>query len=49
MVVGFGGLGAFSTARRFFIGMVLGYFLAGGAWNIVDTITGKTLNAVFYI
>ena len=49
VVVGFGGYGAYRKARRFFIGMVLGYFLAGGIWNIIDTFTGKTLNAVFYI
>jgi hypothetical protein len=49
IVVGLGGYGAFRKARQFMIGMVLGYFLAGGMWNIVDTITGKTLNSVFYI
>jgi hypothetical protein len=49
LVVGLGGYGAFRKARRFMIGAVLGYFLAGGMWNIIDTITGKTLNSVFYI
>jgi hypothetical protein len=49
IVVGLGGYGAFRKARQFMIGMVLGYFLAGGMWNIIDTITGKTLNSVFYI
>ncbi len=48
-VVGLGGGGAYARARRFFIGLVLGYFLAGGIWNIIDTFTGKTLNSVFYI
>ncbi len=49
IVVGLGGYGAFRKARQFMIGAVLGYFLAGGMWNIIDTITGKTLNSVFYI
>ncbi len=49
LVVGLGGYGAFRKARQFMIGAVLGYFLAGGMWNIIDTITGKTLNSVFYI
>ena len=49
VVVGFSGYGGYRTARVFFIGTVLGYFLAGGMWNIIDTFTGKTLNSVFYI
>jgi hypothetical protein len=49
VVVGFGGYGGYRTARVFFIGAVLGYFLGGGIWNIIDTFTGATLNSVFYI
>lgn len=44
-----GGPAAFRPARRFFIGMVMGYFLAGGIWAVIDTITHSTGNAVFYI
>jgi len=49
IVVGIGGYGAFRKGRRFFIGVVMGYFLAGGVWNIIDTFTGKVGNSVFYI
>ena len=49
LIVWMGGYSLYRPARRFFIGMVLGYFLAGGLWGILDTITGTTLNAVFYI
>ncbi len=44
-----GGQGMFRPARRFFIGMVLGYFLAGGTWAIVDTIARSAHDPVFYI
>ncbi len=50
-----GGYGAYRVGRRFCIGMVLGYFVAGGLWAIVDTVitlfTTTTIqgNAVFYI
>jgi hypothetical protein len=49
LLITFGGPATFRPARRFAIGMVLGYFLAGGSWAIVDTITGSTGDAVFYI
>ncbi|NIP84154.1 MAG: hypothetical protein GTO03_00755, partial [Planctomycetales bacterium] len=44
-----GGYRAYRAGRRFCIGMVLGYFLAGGLWGIIDTLTETTGNAVFYI
>jgi hypothetical protein len=49
LLVAFGGPGVFAPARRFFIGMVMGYFLAGGVWAIVDTIAHSPGNSVFYI
>jgi len=49
LLVTTGGPGTFRPARRFFIGTVMGYFLAGGVWAVVDTITGSTGDAVFYI
>jgi len=48
-VVEFGGYGLYRVARRFFIGAVLGYFLAGGLWAFVDTITRSVGNQVFYL
>jgi len=49
LLIKIGGQGMFRPARRFFIGMVMGYFLAGGTWAIVDTITRSSNNPVFYI
>jgi hypothetical protein len=49
LLVTLAGPASFPPARRFFIGMVMGYFLAGGIWAIIDTITGSLGNAVFYI
>lgn len=49
LLVAIGGPATFRPARRFFIGAVMGYFLAGGTWAIIDTITNSTGNAVFYI
>ena len=48
-VVEIGGYGLYRGARRFFIGAVLGYFLAGGMWAFVDMITGSVGNQVFYL
>lgn len=49
LVVMLGGQRAFRSGRRFCIGMVLGYILAGGLWGIIDTITGTTGNHLFYL
>ncbi len=49
LLVSLGGYSAYRKGRRFCIGMVLGYFLAGGLWGIVDTITGAVGDSVFYI
>lgn len=48
-VVNLGGYDAYRKGRRFCIGMVLGYFIAGGLWGIIDTITGAVGDSVFYI
>jgi hypothetical protein len=45
----FAGPSAFRPARRFFIGSVMGFFLAGGIWAIIDTIVDGHGNPVFYI
>jgi hypothetical protein len=48
-LVGFAGQRAYSGARYFFIGIVMGGFMAGGVWAIVDLITGSVNNQVFNI
>ncbi len=49
LTVMLGGQSAFRSGRRFCIGMVMGYILAGGMWAILDTITGTTGNQLFYL
>jgi len=49
LVLGLGGRAAYRAARRFFIGAVLGYFMAGGCWAVLDTLTRTTMNQVFYL
>ena len=48
-VVKFGGYRAYRIARRLFIGLVLGAFMAGGLWAAIDLITGAHGNRVFAI
>jgi hypothetical protein len=44
-----GGGRIYRIARSFFIGAVLGSFVSGGVWAIIDTLLGHTGNAVFAI
>jgi hypothetical protein len=48
-VVRFGGHAAYRIARRLFIGMLLGRFLAGGFWAIIDMLLRAEGNRVFAI
>jgi hypothetical protein len=48
-VVWGGGYAAYRVGRRFFIGIVMGSFVAGGVWNVIDTLMSHTTNPVFYI
>ncbi len=49
LVTYFGGGSAYRAGRRFFIGLVLGYFVAGGIWAIIDTCARSVGNAVFVL
>jgi hypothetical protein len=48
-VLKLGGHSAYRAARRFAIGSVVGMFMAGGFWCLIDTITQTSNNPVFYI
>jgi len=47
LIVYAGGSRAYRLARRLFIGAVLGSFVVGGVWAVIDTITGLGGNTVF--
>jgi hypothetical protein len=49
LVVYLGGHRGYRIARRLFIGMVLGGFLAGGTWAIIDILAQANGNRVFAI
>jgi hypothetical protein len=47
IILRYGGLRAYVKFRTFFLGMVLGEFLSGGAWLIIDFIAGKSGHRIF--
>jgi len=49
IIVQFGGVRGYRGARRFFLGMILGQFSVAGFWCIIDTVTQKVGNSVFWI
>ena len=48
-LVGFAGPRAYRGARYFFIGIIMGGFMAGGVWAVIDLITHSVNNQVFNI
>jgi len=47
IILRYGGLRLYVKFRTFFLGMVLGEFLSGGAWLIIDFIAGKSGHRIF--
>jgi len=43
----YGGLNIYIRFRTFFLGMVLGEFLSGGIWLVIDFIAGKSGHRIF--
>lgn len=48
-VLKYGGPWLFRATRPFFIGLIVGQFVAAGAWLAIDYFTGMTDNVVFWI
>ena len=46
-ILRYGGLRLYIKFRTFFLGMVLGEFLSGGLWLIIDFIAGKSGHRIF--
>lgn len=49
LVLRLGGPRHFHRFRRFFLGMLLGHFIAAGTWACIDSVMGKMGNSVFWI
>jgi hypothetical protein len=47
MILRYGGIKVYQRFRSFFLGMVLGEFLSGGIWLIIDFIAGKSGHRIF--
>lgn len=46
VVLKYGGPGVYAKTRPFFLGIVLGQFVVGGMWLVIDSLTGTVGNAV---
>ena len=48
VVLRYGGVSLYQKTRPFFLGLILGHYVAGGLWGIIDGFNGKTGNNLFY-
>jgi len=48
-ILRYGGASLFSRSRRFFLGIIVGRMLISGVWLVVDYLTGKVGNQIFWI
>jgi len=48
VVLRYGGVSSYRKTRPFFLGLILGHYVAGGLWVIIDGFTGMTANYLFY-
>jgi len=49
IILKYGGATLFSRSRGFFLGIIVGRMLISGGWLVVDYLTGKVGNAIFWI
>jgi len=48
VVLRYGGVTLYRRTRPFFLGLILGHYVAGGVWIVIDGFTGMTANYLFY-
>ncbi len=48
VVLRYGGVVLYRKTRPFFLGLILGHYVAGGLWSAIDGFTGMTANHLFY-
>jgi len=49
LVLAYGGPRAYRRTRRFFLGLILGQFTACGLWIVVDLLTGRVGNNLYWV
>ena len=49
LLLKYGGPRLFRKLRPFFLGLILGQFVAAGIWLVIDYVVGMTGNTVFWI
>lgn len=48
VVLRYGGVRWYRRTRPFFLGLILGHYVTGGLWIVIDGFTGMTGNQLFY-
>ena len=48
VVLHYGGVVLYRKTRPFFLGLILGHYVAGGLWIAIDGVTGMVGNTLFY-
>jgi hypothetical protein len=48
MILRYGGSQIYEKGKSFFIGLIVGQFVANGIWLLIDFFTGKTGNVIFW-
>ena len=48
VVLHYGGVVLYRKTRPFFLALILGHYVAGGLWIVIDGFTGMTANHLFY-
>jgi len=44
----YGGVRLYNSVKPLFLGLILGQYLTGGLWLVIDGLMGKQANYLFY-